>query len=153
LIEEERAMDTRTADKTAAGKPAIRKARMLHTMIRVFDLEKSIDFYTKQLGMTLSRRSDNETGRYTVAFVGYGDEKDATVVELTHNWDRKEPYDLGTAFGHLAIGVEDIYGACEKLAAAGVKVPRPPGPVKGGTTVIAFIEDPDGYKIELIDRL
>jgi lactoylglutathione lyase len=146
-------MDTRTAGKTAASKPAIGKARMLHTMIRVFDLEKSIDFYTKQLGMTLSRRSDNETGRYTVAFVGYGDEKDATVVELTHNWDRKEPYDLGTAFGHLAIGVDDIYGACEKLVATGVKVPRPPGPVKGGTTVIAFIEDPDGYKIELIDRL
>ena len=146
-------MDTRTADKTAAGKPIIGKARMLHTMIRVRDLEKSIDFYTRQLGMTLSRRSDNETGRYTVAFVGYGDESAATVVELTYNWDRTEPYDIGTGFGHLAIGVDDIYGICEKLAAAGVKVPRPAGPVKGGTTVIAFIEDPDGYKIELIDRL
>jgi lactoylglutathione lyase len=146
-------MDTRTAHKTAAGTPIVGKARMLHTMIRVRDLEKSIDFYTKQLGMTLSRRSDNETGRYTVAFVGYGDEKAATVVELTYNWDRTEAYDIGTGFGHLAIGVDDIYGICEKLAAAGVKVPRPAGPVKGGTTVIAFIEDPDGYKIELIDRL
>jgi lactoylglutathione lyase len=146
-------MDTRTAEKKAPGKPAVGKARMLHTMIRVLDLDKSIDFYTNKLGMTLSRRSDNETGRYTVAFVGYGDEKDATVVELTHNWDRKEPYDLGTAFGHLAIGVDDIYGICAQLAADGVKVPRPAGPVKGGTTVIAFIEDPDGYKIELVDRL
>ena len=146
-------MDTGTANETAAGTPTVRKARMLHTMIRVRDLEKSIDFYTKELGMTLSRRSDNETGRYTVAFVGYGDESAATVVELTYNWDRTEPYDLGTGFGHLAIGVDDIYRICEKLVAAGVKVPRPPGPVKGGTTVIAFIEDPDGYKIELIDRL
>jgi lactoylglutathione lyase len=146
-------MDTRTAGKTGAEKPIVGKARMLHTMIRVRDLDKSIDFYTKLLGMTMSRRSDNETGRYTVAFVGYGDEKDATVVELTHNWDRTEPYELGTGFGHLAVGVADIYGVCEKLVAAGVKVPRPPGPVKGGTTVIAFIEDPDGYKIELIDRL
>jgi lactoylglutathione lyase len=145
-------MDTRTADKSA-GKPIVGKARMLHTMIRVRDLEKSIDFYTTKLGMKLTRRSDNETGRYTVAFVGYGDEAAATVVELTYNWDRTEPYDIGTGFGHLAIGVDDIYGVCEKLAAAGVKVPRPAGPVKGGTTVIAFIEDPDGYKIELIDRL
>jgi lactoylglutathione lyase len=145
-------MDTSTADKSEAGKPIVGKARMLHTMIRVRDLDKSIEFYTKQLGMTLSRRSDNETGRYTVAFVGYGDEAAATVVELTHNWDRTEPYDLGTGFGHLAIGIDDIYGICEKLVAAGVKVPRPAGPVKGGTTVIAFIEDPDGYKIELVDR-
>jgi len=145
-------MDIRTADTTAARKPIVGKGRMLHTMIRVGDLEKSIDFYTRHLGMTLSRRSDNETGRYTVAFVGYGDEKEATVVELTHNWDRTEPYDIGTGFGHLAVGVDDIYGICDKLVAAGVKVPRPAGPVKGGTTVIAFIEDPDGYKIELIDR-
>jgi len=146
-------MSTATASRPKAGKPIVGKARMLHTMIRVLDLEKSIDFYTRYLGMTLCRRSDNETGRYTVAFVGYGDENEATVVELTHNWDRTEPYDLGSAFGHLAIGVDDIYGICENLAAAGVKVPRPAGPVKGGTTVIAFIEDPDGYKIELIDRL
>jgi lactoylglutathione lyase len=146
-------MSTATASRPKAGKPIVGKARMLHTMIRVLDLEKSIDFYTRYLGMTLCRRSDNETDRYTVAFVGYGDENEATVVELTHNWDRTEPYDLGSAFGHLAIGVDDIYGICEKLAAAGVKVPRPAGPVKGGTTVIAFIEDPDGYKIELIDRL
>ena len=145
-------MSTATASKAKTDKPIIGKARMLHTMIRVLDLEKSIDFYTRYLGMTLCRRSDNETGRYTVAFVGYGDEKEATVVELTHNWDRTEPYDLGSAFGHLAIGVDDIYGICEKLAAAGVKVPRPAGPVKGGTTVIAFIEDPDGYKIELVQK-
>src|SRR5260221_14647544 len=123
-------MDTRTADKTAAGKPVIGKARMLHTMIRVFDLEKSIDFYTKHLGMTLSRRSDNETGRYTAAFVGYGDEKDATGVELTHNWDRKEPYALGTAFGLLAIGVGAIHGVCGRLPAAGAKGPRPPRPAE-----------------------
>ena len=127
--------------------------RILHTMLRVADLERSLRFYTEVLGMRLLRRKDYPGGRFTLAFVGYGDEKEATVVELTHNWDRKEPYDLGTAFGHLAIGVDDIYGICEKLVAAGVKVPRPPGPVKGGTTVIAFIEDPDGYKIELIDRL
>src|SRR5260221_1090545 len=126
-------MDTRTADKTAAGKPVIGKARMLHTMIRVFDLEKSIDFYTKHLGMTLSRRSDNETGRYTVAFVGYGDGKDATGGERTHNWDRKEPYDLGTAFGHLAIGVDDIYGICERLVAAEGQVACRPAPVQGRT--------------------
>ena len=128
------------------------KFRMLHTMLRVNDLEKSLAFYTGPLGMKLLRKRDYPDGKFTLAFVGYGDESSSTVVELTHNWDRKEPYDLGTAFGHLAIGVDDIYGACEKLAAAGVKVPRPPGPVKGGTTVIAFIEDPDGYKIELIQR-
>ena len=127
--------------------------RMLHTMIRVKDLDKSLAFYTGPMGMKLLRKRDVPDGKYSLAFVGYGDEKEATVVELTHNWDRTEPYDLGSAFGHLAIGVGDIYGICEKLAAAGVKVPRPAGPVKGGTTVIAFIEDPDGYKIELIDRL
>jgi len=105
-------MSTATASRPKAGKPIVGKARMLHTMIRVLDLEKSIDFYTRYLGMTLCRRSDNETGRYTVAFVGYGDENEATVVELTHNWDRTEPYNLGSAFGHLAIGVDDIYGIC-----------------------------------------
>ncbi|HYD31145.1 MAG TPA: lactoylglutathione lyase [Azospirillaceae bacterium] len=124
--------------------------RMLHTMIRVFDLEKSIDFYTRHLGMKLLRRRDYESGRFTLAFVGYGAEKDHTVLELTHNWDQAEPYQLGTAFGHIAIGVPDIYGTCEKLAAEGVKMPRPPGPMKHGSTVIAFIEDPDGYKVELI---
>lgn len=125
--------------------------RMLHTMIRVFDLDKSIDFYTRLLGMTLLRKTDYDSGRFTLAFVGYGDEAHNTVIELTHNWDQAEPYALGTAFGHIALGVPDIYGACETLAAEGVKIPRPPGPMKHGSTVIAFIEDPDGYKIEVIE--
>jgi lactoylglutathione lyase len=128
------------------------QGQMLHTMIRVFDLEKSIDFYTNKLGMTLLRRKDYPTGEFTLAFVGYGDEESNTVIELTHNWGQKEPYQLGTAFGHLAIGVPDIYGTCEQLAKAGVKIPRPPGPMKHGGSVIAFIEDPDGYKIELIEK-
>ena len=126
--------------------------RMLHTMIRVLDLEKSIAFYCGQLGMNLIRRKDYESGRFTLAFVGYGDEDDTSVIELTHNWDQKEPYALGSAFGHMALGVRDIYKTCERLAAAGVKIPRPPGPMKHGGSVIAFIEDPDGYKIELIER-
>jgi lactoylglutathione lyase len=124
--------------------------RFLHTMIRVFDLEKSLDFYTRLLGMKLLRKSDYPDGRFTLAFVGYGDEAANTVVELTHNWDQAEPYVLGSGFGHLALGVPDIYGACEVLAKEGAKVTRPPGPMKHGSTVIAFIEDPDGYKIELI---
>lgn len=124
--------------------------RFLHTMIRVFDLEKSLDFYTRLLGMKLLRKSDYEEGRFTLAFVGYGDEAANTVVELTHNWDQPEPYAIGSGFGHLALGVPDIYGACEALAKEGAKITRPPGPMKHGSTVIAFIEDPDGYKIELI---
>jgi lactoylglutathione lyase len=126
--------------------------QLLHTMIRVFDLEKSIAFYTGQLGMKLLRRKDYPTGEFTLAFVGYGDEESNAVIELTHNWGQKEPYQLGTAFGHLAVGVPDIYGACERMAKAGVKIPRPPGPMKHGGSVIAFIEDPDGYKIELIEK-
>lgn len=126
--------------------------RLLHTMLRVFDLDKSIDFYTRLLGMKLLRRTDYEGGRFTLAFVGYGEESDTAVLELTHNWDQAEPYQIGTAYGHIAIGVPDIYGTCEKLAAEGVKIPRPPGPMKHGSTVIAFIEDPDGYKVELIQR-
>ncbi len=126
-------------------------ARLLHTMIRVFDLEKSIDFYTRLLGMKLLRRKDYPSGEFTLAFVGYGDETEHTVIELTHNWGQKEPYALGTAFGHLAIGVADIAGTCARLAAEGVKIPRPPGPMKHGGSVIAFIEDPDGYRIELIE--
>jgi len=126
--------------------------RFLHTMIRVRDLDKSIDFYTRLLGMKLTRRKDFPSGEFTLAFVGYGDETDSTVVELTHNWGQEEPYDLGTGFGHLAIGVPDIYGTCEALGAEGVSIPRPPGPMKHGGSVIAFIEDPDGYKIELIER-
>lgn len=126
--------------------------RLLHTMIRVLDLEKSIQFYTQLLGMRLLRRADYEGGRFTLAFVGYGEESDTAVLELTHNWDQKEPYTIGSGFGHLAIGVTDIYAACEALRAAGVKITREPGPMKHGSTVIAFVEDPDGYKVELIER-
>ena len=126
--------------------------QLLHTMIRVFDLEKSIEFYTNKLGMTLLRRKDYPSGEFTLVFVGYGDEESNAVIELTHNWGQKEPYQLGTAFGHLAVGVPDIYGTCERLAKVGVKIPRPPGPMKHGGSVIAFIEDPDGYKIELIEK-
>ena len=121
-------------------------------MIRVRDLDKSLDFYTRLLGMRLLRKKDYPTGEFTLAFVGYGEEESSTVVELTHNWGQKDPYDLGTAFGHLAIGVPDIYGACTLLEKEGVKIPRPPGPMKHGGSVMAFIEDPDGYKIELIEK-
>lgn len=125
--------------------------QMLHTMIRVGDLDTSIAFYTGLLGMTLLRRTDYPEGRFTLAFVGYGDEKSNTVLELTHNWDTPA-YDLGNGFGHVALGVPDIHATCEQLAKAGAKITRPPGPMKHGSTVIAFIEDPDGYKIELIER-
>ncbi len=126
--------------------------QLLHTRIRVFDLDRSIDFYTNKLGMKLLRKKDYPTGEFTLAFVGYGDEESNAVIELTHNWGQKEPYQIGTAFGHLAIGVPDIYGTCDALARDGVKIPRPPGPMKHGGSVIAFIEDPDGYKIELIEK-
>lgn len=123
----------------------------LHTMLRVGNLESSIHFYTSFLGMKELRRTEVPDGKYTLVFIGYGDEKTHTVLELTYNWGT-EHYDLGSAFGHLALGVDDIYATCKSLAAAGVKILREPGPVKFGTTVIAFIEDPDGYKIELIER-
>jgi len=123
----------------------------LHTMLRVGALERSIAFYTGLLGMKELRRTEVPAGEYTLVFLGYGDEASHTVLELTHNWG-VDTYDIGTAFGHLALGVPDIYGTCEKLRAAGVKISREPGPVKFGTTVIAFIEDPDGYKIELIEQ-
>jgi lactoylglutathione lyase len=126
--------------------------RLLHTMLRVRDLDKSLHFYTELLGMKLLRKNDYPGGRFTLAFVGYGDEKDTAVIELTHNWDQEEPYTIGSGYGHIALGMPDIYGACEQLQKAGVKVPRPPGPMKHGSTHIAFIEDPDGYKIELIQR-
>ncbi len=126
--------------------------RLLHTMIRVRDLDCSIDFYTRLLGMKLLRRKDYPSGDFTLAFVGYGDEESSTVVELTHNWGQEDPYELGTGFGHLAIGMPDIHAACERLGAEGVSIPRPPGPMKHGGSVIAFIEDPDGYKIELIEK-
>ena len=126
--------------------------RFLHTMLRVRDLDKSLDFYTRLLGMKELRRKDFPTGNFTLAFVGYGDEENSTVIELTHNWDQQEPYELGSGFGHLAIAVPDIYASCEQLEAEGVNIPRPPGPMIHGGSVIAFIEDPDGYKIELIER-
>jgi lactoylglutathione lyase len=144
-----------TMSDVAAGAkpdPDSKKFRLLHTMIRVRDLDASLAFYTGQLGMTLLRKRDYPTGRFTLAFVGYGGEEDHTVVELTHNWDQKEPYALGTAFGHLAIAVPNVYRACERLKEAGVKIPRPAGPMAHGGAVIAFIEDPDGYRIELIER-
>ena len=127
------------------------EARMLHTMIRVHDLDKSIAFYTGPMGMKLLRKREVPEGKYTLAFVGYADEKEQAVIELTHNWDH-EPYKLGDGFGHLAVGVPDVYGMCEQVARAGGKVTRAPGPVKFGTTVIAFVEEPTGYKIELIER-
>ena len=128
------------------------KFQILHTMVRVRDLEKSIDFYTRLLGMTLLRKREVPEAIYTNVFVGYGPEDTNAVLELTYNWDQKTPYELGSGFGHLAIGVSDIEAMCRDLAEAGVKVPRPPGPMKHGGTVIAFIEDPDGYRIELIER-
>ena len=125
--------------------------RLLHTMIRVGDLDRSIAFYTGILGMKLLRRKDYPDGKFTLAFVGYGDESDTSVIELTHNWDTKS-YDLGNGFGHLAVSVPDAYKACEAVKAQGGKVTREAGPMKHGTTVIAFVEDPDGYKIEFIER-
>jgi lactoylglutathione lyase len=124
--------------------------RMLHTMIRVGDLDRSIRFYTELMGMTLLRRQDYPEGRFTLAFVGYGPETGNTVLELTHNWDTPA-YELGNGFGHIALGVSDIHAVCDGLTAAGAKITRPPGPMKHGRTVIAFLEDPDGYKIELIE--
>ena len=126
--------------------------RFLHTMIRVKDLEKSIDFYERHMGMRILSRKDYPGGEFTLVFMGYGSVETDTVIELTHNWGQEEPYDLGTGFGHLAIGVPDIYKTCEALEKEGVPIPRPPGPMKHGGSVIAFIEDPDGYKIELIER-
>ncbi len=125
--------------------------RILHTMIRVGNLDKSIDFYTRLLGMTLRTRRDYPDGRFTLAFLGYGDDPDRVEIELTHNWDTAS-YELGSGYGHIALGVPDIYAACEALAKEGAKIPRPPGPMKHGTVEIAFVEDPDGYKIELIQN-
>ncbi len=126
--------------------------RILHTMIRVLDLEKSLDFYVRHLGMKMLRQTQHPNGRFTLSFLGYGDETEHTVMELTHNWDRTEPYALGEAFGHIAIGVTDIYAVCDRLEKNGINVPRKPGPMKGGTTIIAFVRDPDGYMIEFIER-
>ena len=125
--------------------------RLLHTMLRVGNLEKSLAFYTQVLGMKLLRRKDYPDGKFTLAFVGYQDEANGTVLELTHNWDTSS-YNLGEGFGHIAIEVDDAYQACENTKKLGGKVTREAGPMKHGTTVIAFIEDPDGYKIEFIQK-
>uniref|UniRef100_A0A486XI84 Lactoylglutathione lyase n=1 Tax=Rheinheimera sp. BAL341 TaxID=1708203 RepID=A0A486XI84_9GAMM len=125
--------------------------RMLHTMLRVGNLEKSIAFYTEVLGMKLLRQSENTEYKYTLAFVGYGDETENTVLELTYNWGT-DSYDLGTAFGHIALEVDNVYDACDKIRAKGGVISREPGPVKGGTTEIAFVRDPDNYAIELIQK-
>lgn len=125
--------------------------RLLHTMVRVGNLQQSIEFYTEVLGMRLLRQKDYPEGRFTLAFVGYGEESDTTVIELTHNWDT-DSYELGTGYGHIAIGAPDIYALCDEIKRRGGNVTREPGPMKHGTSVIAFVTDPDGYKIELIQR-
>ncbi|WP_395137828.1 lactoylglutathione lyase [Schlegelella aquatica] len=125
--------------------------RILHTMLRVGDLQRSIDFYTKVMGMKLLRTTDRPEQQYSLAFVGYGTNPEHAELELTYNYG-VDRYDLGTAYGHIAIEVPDAYAACERIRAAGGAITREPGPVKGGTTVIAFVTDPDGYKIELIER-
>ncbi|WP_233959963.1 lactoylglutathione lyase [Pectobacterium versatile] len=125
--------------------------RLLHTMLRVGDLQRSIDFYTQILGMRVLRTSENTEYKYTLAFVGYTEESEGAVIELTYNWS-VDSYDLGNAYGHIALGVDDVAATCERIRKAGGNVTREAGPVKGGTTVIAFIEDPDGYKIELIEN-
>lgn len=125
--------------------------RLLHTMLRVSDLDRSLDFYTRILGMSLLRKHDYPDGKFTLAFVGYGPETEEAVIELTYNWGVTS-YEPGTAFGHIALEVDDAYAACDKIRALGGNVVREAGPMKGGTTVIAFVADPDGYKIELIQR-
>jgi lactoylglutathione lyase len=125
--------------------------RILHTMLRVGDLKRSIDFYTNVLGMRLLRTTERPDQKYSLAFVGYGNNPEHAELELTYNWG-VESYDIGNAYGHIAIGVPDVYVSCDRIRASGGNVTREPGPVKGGTTVIAFVTDPDGYKIELIQR-
>lgn len=125
--------------------------RLLHTMLRVGDMQRSLDFYTRVLGMKLLRQSENTEYKYSLAFVGYTDESDGAVIELTYNWG-VESYDHGNAYGHIALGVDDVAATCENIRQSGGNVTREAGPVKGGTTVIAFVEDPDGYKIELIEN-
>ena len=125
--------------------------RLLHTMLRVGDMQRSLDFYTRVLGMRLLRESANQEYKYSLAFVGYTDESEGAVIELTYNWG-VDKYDLGNAYGHIALGVDDVAATCEKIRQAGGNVTREAGPVRGGTTVIAFVEDPDGYKIELIEN-
>jgi lactoylglutathione lyase len=127
--------------------------RLAHTMIRVRDLEKSLDFYTRILGMQVLRQKEYPGGKFTNTFVGYGPEETHPAIELTYNWDQEEPYDMGNGWGHVALEVPDVYAACEALQSSGAKITRPPGPMKNGTRVIAFVEDPDGYKVELLEPL
>ncbi|MDM7486074.1 MAG: lactoylglutathione lyase [Vibrio metschnikovii] len=126
-------------------------SRILHTMLRVGDLDRSIEFYTQVMGMKLLRKNENTEYKYTLAFLGYGDESEGAVIELTYNWGVAD-YEMGNAYGHIAIGVNDIYTTCDTIKAAGGNVTREPGPVKGGSTHIAFIKDPDGYMVELIQN-
>ncbi len=123
--------------------------RMMHTMLRVTDLDRALAFYCDVLDMRLIRRKDYPEGRFTLAFVGYGDEHDSTVLELTHNWDTSA-YEMGGAYGHIALGVEDVYKTCDRIRERGGKIAREAGPMKGGRTVLAFVEDPDGYKVEIL---
>ena len=125
--------------------------RILHTMLRVGNLDRALDFYTQVLGMRLLRKADYPDGRFTLAFVGYGDESETAVLELTHNWETAQ-YEIGTAYGHIAIEVDDAYKACDEIRQRGGAVIREAGPMKHGTTVIAFVQDPDGYKVELIQK-
>ncbi|MBC5849821.1 lactoylglutathione lyase [Vibrio metschnikovii] len=125
--------------------------RILHTMLRVGDLDRSIEFYTQVMGMKLLRKNENTEYKYTLAFLGYGDESEGAVIELTYNWGVAD-YEMGNAYGHIAIGADDIYTTCDTIKAAGGNVTREPGPVKGGSTHIAFIKDPDGYMVELIQN-
>ena len=127
--------------------------RLAHTMVRVKDLEKSLDFYTRILGMKVLRQKEYPDGKFTNTFVGYGPEETHPAIELTYNWDQEEAYDMGNGWGHVALEVPDVYATCEALAEAGAKITRPPGPMKHGTRVIAFVEDPDGYKVELLEPL
>jgi len=136
---------------TDTATDALKKARILHTMLRVRNLDQSIDFYTRHLGMALLRRKDYPNGKFTLAFVGYGDEETTAAIELTYNWDQSEGYEIGSGYGHIAIGVPDVAAVCARLTAAGVKVPVGPKAGPGGNT-LAFVEDPDGYRIELLTR-
>ena len=142
-----------TPQKDPAGFVPATERRIRHTMLRVRDLEKSLDFYTRLMGMTVFRRIDNEAGKFSIAFVGYGSEETHAAIELTYNWGRDDGYEHGDGYGHIAVAVPDLYAFCETLAAEGVEIPRPPGPLKhGGANVIAFVKDPDGYLIELGTR-
>ncbi|MEJ8571972.1 lactoylglutathione lyase [Microbaculum marinum] len=137
---------------TETQSPRLAPTRILHTMLRVKDLDRSVDFYTRLLGMSELRRMEFPGGKFTLVFLGYGDEDSEAVLELTWNWEHDEPYELGTGYGHIALAAPDIYETCAELEARGCDIPRPPGPMKHGSRVIAFIKDPDGYMIELVQR-